>query len=276
MLTIGQLASYTGVTVRAVHFYHQKGLLPEPERDASGYRRYHAGAVVELIRIRTLAEAGVPLSRVRELLAADPEEFTAAVEDIDRRLRAEIRQKQEHRRRIARLAAGDSLALPPEAVAYIEHLRCLGFPERMVGLERDAWILVAAQLPEQMPALMSLKRAQLDSPAVIEMYDDLLEAADWDPDDPRLPALADRLVTLIETTSEPWEDAEADFHLDDELVALLDEVFLDLVPMARRLLELLEERGWKGWTRLERVHAPPELGAGQGPGIRRAAATAEL
>ncbi len=39
MLTIGQLAAYAGVTVRAVRHYHQVGLLPEPERDASGYRR---------------------------------------------------------------------------------------------------------------------------------------------------------------------------------------------------------------------------------------------
>ena len=38
MLTIGQLAAYVGVTVRAVRHYHQVGLLPEPERDASGYR----------------------------------------------------------------------------------------------------------------------------------------------------------------------------------------------------------------------------------------------
>jgi hypothetical protein len=35
MLTIGQLAAYAGVTVRAVRRYHQTGLLPEPERDAS-------------------------------------------------------------------------------------------------------------------------------------------------------------------------------------------------------------------------------------------------
>lgn len=70
MLTIGQLASYAGVTVRAVRHYHAKGLLPEPERDHSDYRRYDAHAVVELIKIRTLADAGVPLARVRELLAA--------------------------------------------------------------------------------------------------------------------------------------------------------------------------------------------------------------
>src|ERR671924_1063470 len=101
MLTIGELASYAGVTVRAVRHYHAKGLLPEPERDHSGYRRYDAGAVVELIRIRTLAEAGVPLARVRELLQADEKEFAAAVADIDERLRAEIRERQRHRERLA-------------------------------------------------------------------------------------------------------------------------------------------------------------------------------
>ena len=58
MLTIGQLASYAGVTVRAVRHYHAKGLLPEPERDRSGYRRYDAHAVVELIKVRTLTAAG--------------------------------------------------------------------------------------------------------------------------------------------------------------------------------------------------------------------------
>jgi len=82
MLTIGQLASYTGVTVRAVRHYHQIGLLAEPGRDASGYRSYGATDVVRLIKIRTLAEAGVPLSRVAELLEADEATFAKAVEFI--------------------------------------------------------------------------------------------------------------------------------------------------------------------------------------------------
>jgi DNA-binding transcriptional MerR regulator len=133
--------------------------------------------VVELIRTRTLADAGVPLSRVRELLAADPAEFDVAIIEIDRRLRAEIRERQRHRDRIARLAAGDHLALPPEAVAYLDRLRALGVPELAVEMERDAWILVAAQIPSQMPALMALKRAQIEDPAVIAIYSDLLEAA---------------------------------------------------------------------------------------------------
>ena len=67
-LTIGQLAEYVGVTVRAIRHYHQRGLLPEPPRDESGYRRYGAQAVLDLVRIKILSEAGVPLSRIDELL----------------------------------------------------------------------------------------------------------------------------------------------------------------------------------------------------------------
>src|SRR5262245_65583001 len=125
MLARSQLATHAGLTVRAVRHYRAKGLLPEPERDSSGYRRYDAAAVVELIRIRTLADAGVPLSRVQKLLTAEEDEFTAAIEEIDRRLRTEIRERQHHRARVAQLAAGDRLALPPEGVDYPDQLRAV-------------------------------------------------------------------------------------------------------------------------------------------------------
>jgi len=258
MLTISQLAAYAGVTIRAVRHYHAKGLLPEPERDRSGYRRYDAAAVVELIRIRTLAEAGVPLSRVQDLLTADEEDFAVAIDEIDRRLRAEIRERQRHRERVAQLAAGDRLALPPEAIDYLDRLRKLDIPEQAIEMERDAWILVAAQIPDQMPALMALKRSQIEDPAVMRMYVDLVQATDWAPDDPRLPALADRLVAMFEQDTERWEDDGqlAEFALGDDLVTLLDEVFLTTVPTARTLLRLLENRGWKGWTQLERIDPP--------------------
>src|SRR5919112_1157289 len=122
MLTISQLAAYAGVTVRTVRHYHQIGLLPEPERDHSGYRSYDASAVVQLIRIRTLADAGVPLARVQELLDAGPEAFAHGVEEIDRKLRADIRRLQDNRPRIARLAAGEQLALPRKIIDYLDRL----------------------------------------------------------------------------------------------------------------------------------------------------------
>ncbi|MFC7495484.1 MULTISPECIES: MerR family transcriptional regulator [unclassified Nocardioides] len=251
MLTISQLAAYAGVTVRAVRHYHAKGLLPEPERDHSGYRRYDAAAVVDLIRIRTLADAGVPLSRVQDLLGADDEEFGAAVEEIDRRLRAEIRERQRHRERIAQLAAGDSLALPPEAVEYLDRLREVGVPENMVEAERDAWILVAAQLPDQMPSYMELKQGQLDDPGVVAMYADLADLVEWAPEDPRVEEVVDRLVVQFEAV--PVDAWEADDAMSDDLAALLDSVFVDSVPAARRILRLMEERGWTGWTKLKRL-----------------------
>jgi DNA-binding transcriptional MerR regulator len=91
MLTTGQLAAYTGVTVRAVRHYHQRGLLAEPARDASGYRRYDGRAAVELIRIKTLAEAGMALARIRVLLDAEPGEFGEAVTQVGEALKKKTR-----------------------------------------------------------------------------------------------------------------------------------------------------------------------------------------
>jgi len=253
MLTISQLASYAGVTVRAVRHYHAKGLLPEPERDHSGYRRYDATAVVELVRIRTLADAGVPLSRVRELLVADDAEFAAAVEDIDRRLRAEIRERQRHRERMAKLAAGDSLALPPEAVAYFRRLREIGASERLIQIERDSWILLAAQMPQAVPDFMAIKNAQIEHEALRRLYLDIGELADCTPHDPRLPELADRVAAFVQAATDAAQGMEDAHPVSDDLVALLDAVFVESFPAAARLLVLLEQRGWVGWTDIRPV-----------------------
>ena len=255
MLTISQLASYAGVTVRAVRHYHAKGLLVEPERDHSGYRRYDAAAVVDLIKIRILADAGVPLSRVKELLDAGDEDFQKAVAEIDKRLRLEIRERQRHRERMAQLASGDSLALPPEAVSYLERLRELGIPERIIHGERDAWILVAAQQPQSMEAFIRSKVGQLDDPTVVETYRELEAMLDWEPGDPRLESIADQIVAQLDAVSpEDWAAyTDADQAMPDELVALLDSMFVEQVPVARDLMRLVEKRGYTGWTKLERI-----------------------
>jgi DNA-binding transcriptional MerR regulator len=83
LLTIGQLAAYAGVTIKAVRHYHQRGLLSEPSRDPSGYRRYGTEHAIQLVKIKTLAEAGVPLARVKELLGAGADQFSTAIAEID-------------------------------------------------------------------------------------------------------------------------------------------------------------------------------------------------
>jgi len=58
--------------------------MPEPRRDASGYRRYTAQDAIDLLKIRTLAEAGIPLARIRALLEASDEAFRQALGQIDK------------------------------------------------------------------------------------------------------------------------------------------------------------------------------------------------
>jgi DNA-binding transcriptional MerR regulator len=263
MLTISELASYTGVTVRAVRHYHAKGLLPEPERDASGYRRYGADAVVDLIRIRTLARAGVPLARVRELLRADEEEFAAALEEIDERLRAEIRLRQRHRERIARLTAGDGLVLPREVVAYLDHLRSLGVDERIVRAEREGWVPLAAHSPRRVPEWIARKREQIADPRLLGFYLTLGRALDHPGEDPRLVPLADDLAAyLTRMADERGADYVDDVDIGAPLARVMDTLAFDAVPPARRLIELLRRRGWAGWTRLRRVDAARDGSAG--------------
>src|SRR6266540_3953686 len=129
MLTIGQLADYAGVTSKAVRHYHQRGLLAEPDRDSSGYRRYTAKDAIDLVKIRTLANAGVPLARIKDLLDADPDALAAAIAEIDheledriaqlRRTRDQLAQLRRTRDQLAQLRGGDRLFVSPEVAAYL-------------------------------------------------------------------------------------------------------------------------------------------------------------
>lgn len=252
MLTIGQLASYAGVTIRAVRHYHQVGLLPEPERDASGYRTYDANAVVRLIRIRTLAEAGVPLARVQELLDAHAKAFAEGAAQIDRELRAQIRGLQEHRRRIAQLASGDSLAVPDKVADYLDRVRAIGAPEALIEAERDAWILVAARYPDQIAAFMDDKVRQLEDPRTVRFYQLIsrMLAGEEGVHEHLLRETADLLVETFEDAAASGQLEQQD--LDDPFVQLLDSM-AEGHPMVTRLQELIAERGWTGWTQVKRA-----------------------
>lgn len=260
MLTIGQLAAFAGVTVRAVRHYHQIGLLPEPERDASGYRRYGATAVVSLIKIRTLAEAGVPLSRIGRMLEADPSTFAEAVRRIDIRLRDEIKRLETSRKQIAQLTAGDSLALPPEVTSYLDRLREIGVSERIVEGERDGWILVAARWPDRLGEVMAAKHAHLDDPQIVRLYRVLTEIFENDDTgvDGRLEEAADIIADLAERAYASGELNLAEAAHDDLAVGLLDALLIEADPRAQRMLDLMRERGWTGWTRLERLPEAPD------------------
>ncbi|MFN0281213.1 MAG: MerR family transcriptional regulator [Kineosporiaceae bacterium] len=194
MLTIGQLAGYAGVTTKTVRVYHAKGLLPEPVRDASGYRRYTGRDVATLLKIRTLTEAGVPLAVVHDLLHASPDDLSDALTQIDYDLGGRIRRLRTTRAALRRLAAGESAILPPDVTQHLDLLPQLGFTSRWTDLVTDLWILAFATQPETARTLFDDQRAMLEDPDHLAVFLEYDRVHDLDPDDPRIAVLATRIV----------------------------------------------------------------------------------
>jgi MerR family transcriptional regulator, copper efflux regulator len=67
-MRIGVAATAVGVDTSAIRYYESVGVLPEPERTASGYRSY-SPEDVERLRFVTLARSlGVGLDDIRQIL----------------------------------------------------------------------------------------------------------------------------------------------------------------------------------------------------------------
>jgi DNA-binding transcriptional MerR regulator len=72
-LRIGEVASRTGVSVDTVRHYERKGLLPDVQRDANGYRSYPGGVIERIAVIRRALRIGFSLdelSRIFRMRAA--------------------------------------------------------------------------------------------------------------------------------------------------------------------------------------------------------------
>src|SRR5260370_9170906 len=181
MITIGQLADYAGVTIKAVRHYHKRGLLEEPPRDSSGYRRYTAQHAIDLLKIKTLAEAGVPLA-VKELLAASPDRFAAAITEVDRALQDRAKDLRRTRERIARLTAGDRLFVSTDVADYLDRLSQLGVSGRAVHMERDGWILLQSASPKAAAIWFADKLRAIEDPEFVAIYLAYDAAFDWSAD----------------------------------------------------------------------------------------------
>jgi DNA-binding transcriptional MerR regulator len=219
LITIGQLAAYAGVTIKAVRHYHKRGLLAEPTRDSSGYRRYSAEHAVNLIKIKTLAEAGVPLARIKELLAADAEQFAAAMAEIDRNLQERAAELRRTRERIARLRAGDRLFVSAAVADYLERLLELGVSQRSVQMERDGWILMQSVSPKEAALWIADKLEAIGDPEFQAIYLEYDAAFGWSADDPRLGALAERGKRWMASRSSRLEGASIESSAIAQLVS---------------------------------------------------------
>lgn len=77
LFTIGELARRTGVPVRTLRFYSNRGVVVAAGRTGGGYRLYAPDAVARVALVRTLRELGVDLPTIARVL--DRELSLAAV-----------------------------------------------------------------------------------------------------------------------------------------------------------------------------------------------------
>ena len=242
MLSIGRLADYVGVTPRAIRHYHALGLLPEPERTASGYRSYDAQAVVDLQRIKVLTDAGVPLARVQELMDAGPPALRAAVAKLDAELAARLQALRQTRRSLAALAAGGERYLAPELAQLHAEMRELGVSERTLAADRDGWILVQVLFPEVISFWVNSQRTMLNDAEYRELYLLTDQAFDWEPEDPRIEELAQRSAAwVIRSYADHHPPPNQEWDLDVTAHRLVLDYRHHTSPGWRQLMSRVEE-----------------------------------
>ncbi|GAB3134459.1 MerR family transcriptional regulator [Microbispora hainanensis] len=68
LYSIGELARRTGLTVKAIRFYADCGIVPPTGRSPAGHRLYDADAAARLELVRTLRDLGIDLPTIRRVL----------------------------------------------------------------------------------------------------------------------------------------------------------------------------------------------------------------
>ena len=240
-MRIGELAALVGVSTRTVRHYHRLGLLPEPARLVNGYREYRLRDAVVLARVRRLAELGLSLDEIRDVLADDQgRELREVLLELDADLARQQAAIAARRERLAALLSRPDLTpdstVSPDLAAVLRDLPAGDSP--FAALDRDLLTLIDtgadaadrsgfADLLRPLTEPGAASRAQ----ALYARLDALTTA---DADDPRVRALAADLATHL---PEPMVTAMA--STGPETDRWMETVMPELSPAQAEVFRLL-------------------------------------
>ena len=90
LYSIGDLARRTGLSVKTIRFYADRGIVPPTDRSPAGHRRYGLDAVARLDLVRTLRELGLDLATIRRIVDREislPDVAAAHAEALEAQIR---------------------------------------------------------------------------------------------------------------------------------------------------------------------------------------------
>lgn len=196
-MRIGDLARIVGVSTRTVRHYHRIGLLDEPARESNGYRTYALDDVVLLLRIRRLAETGMSLDEIADVLNDDERhrDLDEVLAELDADLARQEKDIRDRRDRLAELrftAAGSLVTERVDAIAQrIAGVYKGGAAERMELALMEVMTTV-------IPGAVAAYETALDDPAMVAASGEIAAAFDAlesaSPDAAEVHALVDRIV----------------------------------------------------------------------------------
>ncbi|MCA1728462.1 MAG: MerR family transcriptional regulator [Actinobacteria bacterium] len=144
-LKVGELAKRTGLSVRALHYYDEIGLLSPSRRTGSGHRLYAAGDVARLQQIKSLRYLGFSLEEIRDYLERPDFSPRQVIESHLARLREQIEMQRKLCKRLEEISvrlsstedvSAEEFVLTMEAISMSERLEKYYTPEQLEALGR--------------------------------------------------------------------------------------------------------------------------------------------
>ncbi len=102
-LAIGKVAQQVGLQIETIRFYEKRGLIEDPPRSPSGYRRYPEEIVDRLRFIVSAKQLGFSLAEIEDLLKISGQSDPTCSE-VETRLQEQIAAVEERIRALQRVS----------------------------------------------------------------------------------------------------------------------------------------------------------------------------
>jgi len=183
---VGELARETGLSVRALHYYDEIGLLSPSRRTEAGHRLYEAGDVARLQQIKSLRHLGFGLEEIRDCLDR-PDFSLQRVIELQQKLCDSLEAIAARLDLMEEVSFEESIQTIVEVISMSERLERYYTPDQREELEQRRRTLGEERIREveaEWPELMERVRAEMEKGT--------------DPSNERVQLLARRWMELVQ------------------------------------------------------------------------------